>query len=376
MITKNITRQAKSLISVAITVPWADLEPKWNEVLGKLAQDVELPGFRKGQAPLPMVEQNLGSKLQDEVFKVVMPQYLIEALQGTNIVPIDYPKYQIASFIKGQQLIFSATITERPEVKVGDYKTIQVQRPPSKQITDADVEKVITDLHKRWKTRQPAGQVTAPADSQVNNNQTSGSLSFNQPSAGGLVNAQGQPLAAQTGISDQPDDNFARAVGAQSLADLKSKIKTDLENEAKFNNELDFEELILQQVEKMTTVEIPDVLVEDELNRMLVSLQRRVADMGLLLEDYLKSQNETLESIKNKWREQAAKNVCMELGLAEIARQEKVEISDEVLQAEIDKIQDGRLKAQFENQEPRLHLKHSLRQMKTLDLLKTLVKNL
>ena len=156
---------------------------------------------------------------------------------------------------------------------------------------------------------------------------------------------------------------------------MKTKIKTDLENEAKYNNELDYEELILQEVEKMTICDAPEILVQDELNRMLVGLQRRVADMGLLLEDYLKGQNKTLEGLKTEWRGQAEKNVRMELGLAEIARNEKVEITDAELQAEIDKIQDGKMKAQFEAAEPRLHLKHSLRQIRTLDLLKTLVKN-
>ena len=125
----------------------------------------------------------------------------------------------------------------------------------------------------------------------------------------------------------------------------------------------------------MTAVELPDILIEDELNRMLVSLQRRVADMGLLLEDYLKNQNKTLEQLKTEWRAQAEKNVRMELGLAEIAKMENVVISDQELQAEVDKIQDERVKRQFEAQEPRMHLRHALRQTRTLNLLKTLVAN-
>lgn len=380
MIDKNIAKQPKSLVEVTVTVPWSDLEPKWNEVLQKLAAEVELPGFRKGQAPLLMVEQHLGNKVQDEVFKTVFPQFLVEALQGSTIVPIDYPKYQLISFAKGQPLVFKALITERPEVKIGDYKTVRAQRPQIKTITDEDVTKVIEDLFKRWKSRQPQQQAASVPQPQSSQFQPSGgSLSFNQGNdpatlpPSGLTDVQGDPLSA-TQPSDGPDDNFAKAVGALSLADLKTKIKTDLENEAKYNNELDYEEAILQEVEKITTVEIPDILIEDELNRMLVSLQRRVADMGLLMDDYLKGQNETLEGLKNKWRVQAEKNVRMELGLAEIARSEKVEISDADLQAEIDKIQDARLKAQFDAQEPRLHLRHSLRQIRTLDLLKTLVK--
>ncbi|KKR25842.1 MAG: Trigger factor [Microgenomates group bacterium GW2011_GWC1_39_7b] len=370
MLTKNIVKQAKSIVEVQISAPWTDLESRWNETLTKLAGELELPGFRKGQVPISMAEQNLGSKFQEEFLKVVMPSLLIEALKGTDVVPIDYPRYQLVSFVKGGQLTFKAQVTGRPEVKVGNYKSIAVTRPVVKQIMDADVEKLVDDLFKRWKTRSSYVKTSddnQPSGNVMSNPTGAGSMSFNQPAS----NTSASAMAS----ADKPDDNFAKAVGAQSLVELKTKIKTDLENEAKYNNELDYEELILQEVEKMTICDAPEILVQDELNRMLVGLQRRVADMGLLLEDYLKGQNKTLEGLKTEWRGQAEKNVRMELGLAEIARNEKVEITDAELQAEIDKIQDGKMKAQFEAAEPRLHLKHSLRQIRTLDLLKTLVKN-
>ncbi len=340
MVQKNIVKQPKAIVEVQVMVPWADLQSKWQETLQKLAQEVELPGFRKGQAPLDMVEPKIAQQLQQEVFRTAMPQALIEALQGTDIVPIDYPKYEITSFQKGQGLNFKATVTERPVVKVGSYKTITVQKPAIKQITDQDVDKVIDDLFKRWQART-AGQ---PA-----------------------------PAAGQPALPTALDDNFAKSVGALNLSDLKQKIKADLENEAKYNNELDYEEAILQEVEKLTEVDVPEILVQDELNRMLVSLQKRVADMGLLLDDYLKGQGKNVEQLKNEWRVQAEKNVRMELGLSDIAKQEKVDITDQELQAEIDKIQDNKIKQQFEAQEPRMHLRHALRQTKTLNLLKSVV---
>lgn len=355
MITKNIEKQAKSIVVITVTVPWADLQATWDATLQKMAADVELSGFRKGAAPLPMVEGQLGQRLQDEVLKNAMPQFLIEALKDTDIVPIDYPKYDLISFVKGQHLQFKATITTRPQISVGNYKTIKVIRPVPKFVTDEEVNKVIDDLYKRWKTRQ------SPVVS-------------SQPSVGqtGSINFQGsEPQVSST--NDQPNDEFARAMGALSMVDLKSKIRKDLESNVTYNNELDFEESILQEVEKITTVELPEILIQDELNRMLVSLQRRVADMGLLLEDYLKSQGKTLDGIKKEWQVQAEKNVRMELGLAEIARMENVVISDDELKAEIDKIQDAKVKAQFEAQEPRLHLRHALRQTRTLDLLKKMV---
>lgn len=357
MITKDIQKLPKSIVEVMVTVSWADLSQTWDQALQKMAQEVELSGFRKGAAPLPMVEQQLGTRLQDEVLKLAMPNSLIEALKGTDIVPIDYPKYDLVSFVKGQQLQFKATITNRPQVTVGEYKTIKAQRPQIKPVNDEEVQKVIDDLFKRWKGRNPVAQP--------------------QPTVGqaGSINFQGgQPQVPQTnGQTDLPNDEFAKAMGVLSLNDLKDKIRKDLEANVSYNNELDYEEAILQEVEKITTVELPEILIQDELNRMLVSLQRRVADMGLLLDDYLKGQNKTLEQIKNEWKPQAEKNVRMELGLAEIARMENVTISDAELQAEVDKIQDAKVKKQFEAQEPRLHLRHALRQTRTLDLLKKMV---
>ena len=368
MITKNIVKQPKSIVEVSITVPWTDVESMWNQTLQKMSADVEIAGFRKGQAPLNLVDQQLGQRLQDEFLKTAMPNFLIEALKGTDIVPIDYPKYDLTSFVKGTQLQYKATITNRPKVIVGNYKTIKVTRSAPKSVTEEEVQKVIDDLYKRWKTRQPVNQdsgVPFGSAQGPQNDKSSGSISFQG----------GQQIASSptNGQADVADDTFAKAMGATTLTELKDKIRKDLEANVSYNNELDYEEAILQEVEKITTVELPEVLTQDELNRMLVSLQRRVADMGLLLEDYLKSQGKTLDQIKNEWRAQAEKNVRMELGLADIARAENVIISDQDLQAEIDKIQDQRIKQQFTSQEPRLQLRHALRQTKTLDLLKKLV---
>lgn len=343
MLTKNINKLPKSVAEVDVKVPWLDIAPLWDQTIEQQNQLLDIPGFRKGQAPAEMVEQRAGAQLQQEFLKVAMPQSLMTALQGTDVLPIDFPNYTNIIFQKGQDLSFKATITTRPQVAVGSYKTIKVQRPAQKQITDSDVEKVITDLFTRWKARTPASP------------------------AGGPQTPTGQSTP------EVPTDDFAKGVGAQSLMDLRTKIKTDLEADAKYNNELDYEEAILQEIEKMTQVDVPEILIQDELNRMLVSLQRRVTDMGMLFEDYLKSQNKTMDSIKAEWRVQAEKNVRMELGLAEVARLENVNITDQELQDEIGKIQDGRLKAQFEAQEPRMHLRHALRQTKTLNLLKGLV---
>ena len=365
MVNKNIAKLEKSLVEVTIQVPWVDLAPLWDQTLAKLGAEIELPGFRKGTAPANMVEQNLGAKMQDEFLKVAMPQFLIEALKGTDIIPIDYPQYQLTTFAKGSDLQYKARVTNRPQVSIGDYKTIKASKPAPKPVTEEEVTKVVDDLFKRWSARA-GSQTSAPIQSgPTDSTNGGGSISFQS--------AATQPASDDVVKNALPNDEFAMAMGATNLIDLKAKIRKDLEDQINYNTELDFEEAILQEVEKITQVELPDILVQDELNRMLVSLQRKVADMGLLMEDYLKGQNETMDGLKAKWLPQAEKNVRMELGLAEIARMENVQISDPELQAEIDKIQDNRVKQQFEQQEPRLQLRHALRQTRTLNLLKGLV---
>jgi len=364
MLTKNIVKLPKSQIDIEVSLQWVDMQAKWDEVFNKAAAEVELPGFRKGQAPVNIVEPRILAQVQQEALKQIMPQALIEALQGSTYVPIDYPQYNVTAFAKGGELKFTARVTVKPEVKVGNYKIVNAKRPPLKIADEAEIEKIVTDLFTRWQAAQPV----QPANTQVPqpNTGAGGSMSFNQPST---------PATAQTGpVPTAPNDDFAKAMGANSLGELKTKIKTDLEAEAKYNNELDYEESILQEVEKITNVDIPEVLIQDELARMLLSLQRNVSDRGLLMEEYLKGQKKTVEQLKAEWRPQAERNVRMELGLSEIARNENVNINDEELQAEVDKIQDNKVKQQFTQQEPRMHLRHALRQTKTLNLLKTIVK--
>ncbi len=344
MLTKNIVKLPKSQIDVQITMPWADLQPKWDETFNKFAAEVEIPGFRKGQAPVNIVEPRILPQVQQEALKQVMPVALIEALQGSTYVPIDYPQYNVTAFAKGGELKFTARVTVKPEVKVGNYKIVNARRPALKTADAAEVEKIVADLFARYQSRQPV----QPTNTQVQGQGAGGSMSFNQSAV-----PQAGPAATA------PNDDFAKAMGANSLAELKEKIKTDIEAEAKYNNELDYEESILQEVEKITQVDIPEVLIQDELARMLLSLQRNVSDRGLLMEEYLKGQKKTVEQLKAEWRPQAERNVRMELGLSEIARQEGVNITDEELQAEVDKISDNKVKQQFTQQEPRMHLRHA-----------------
>lgn len=317
MLEKNIIKHPKSRIEIELIVPWITLEPKWNEIASKVN------------------EPELITKLKEEFLKKVMRNFLIEAIKESNIIPIDNPEYNLISFEIGQNLHYAVTLTNAPFVIIGDYKNINITKYNLLPIEKEAINETIIGLYKKWQKNSPT-----------------------------------EDSHTITTI----DKNFLKSVGTTTLEDLEIKIKQYLEQQQLYDNEIALEKLILDEIEKITLVELPDILIEDELNRMLVNLQRKVADMGLMLDNYLSTQNKTLDQLRKDWKTKAEKNVKIELGLAKISKLENIIISESDLQNKIDTIQDAKIKQQFVSKEARLHLRHSLRQTKTLNHLKKLIK--
>lgn len=310
---KKITKLSKNIVEITIEIPWDDLKSEWDDV-----------------------KQNVLdlTTLKDEFLKRTLPKKFIISLENSDIFPISKPEYKIISFNEGQDLCFIAIVINKPTVKIGDYKNIRIQKAALRKITEEEIIEVLQGIFENWKQEK------------VNSHLTNNSLS---------------------------DNYFLQDMGASSFDALKAKIKRSLEEKELYDRELSFEQAILKEIEQLVDVELPDTLIEDEINRLVINLQRKVSQMGLVLDDYLKSQNKTLEQIKLEWLPRANSNVRTELGLAEIARLENVDISNEELNSKIQSVKDPQVKQQFKENGPRLHFKYALRQTKALDLLKKIV---
>ena len=165
------------------------------------------------------------------------------------------------------------------------------------------------------------------------------------------------------------NDAFAKAIGAKDLAYLREIVKKDLETIVADQIEAKLEEDIFEKIIGLAQIEVPEILVEDELNRMVVRLGTRLEQQGSNLEKYCKEQKTTLDELKNKWRELAEKNVKTSLIVEEIGKQEKVEVTREELDEALKGVDQTNLSTE-QKADLEKYLAVSIFQAKALDLVK------
>ena len=343
-------------------------------------------GFRQGKVPRRVLEQTYGEYLfYEDAFNESFPKYYHEMLdKETDIFPVDYPEVDIKSFTK-KGVVFTATITLLPEVKLGDYKGIEVKQKKV-SVTEAEVESELKGMQQKHARFVEVTDRAAKNGDLVNLNYSGsvdgvkfaggtaedqelelGSHTFIEgfeeqmvgmtigeekdlnvtfPEAYHSADLAGKPavfavklLGIREKVLPEIDDAFVADVTelntvAELKADIKKHIKEHKEQHAKVNAE---NELISKVVDN-ATVEIPDAMVEHQLDNMVEDVKHRLAYQGLAFEDYLKYTGSTLEDYKKSRRDEAKKGVKTNLVLEEIVKQEKIEVTEDDTNAKLEEI--------------------------------------
>src|SRR5690625_4329053 len=145
-VTANWEKQEGNEGILTINVSADQFDQALDQAFKKVVKDVSLPGFRKGRIPRPIFEKRFGvESLYQDAVDIVLPDAYREAIDITGIFPVDQPKIDIEEIEKGKELIFTCEVTVKPEVKLGEYKGLEVEEE-SVEVTDEDVEKEIETL--------------------------------------------------------------------------------------------------------------------------------------------------------------------------------------------------------------------------------------
>lgn len=386
----TINRGDKGKIEVKVDVPQAGFEEAYEQILTKLGNETSMPGFRPGKIPRDVLIGHVGSnKVLNQAASFLISKHLGEIFEKEKFFPIDSPKISIESLQASAPFAFVASFTQKPDVKVGDWKSIKVKRVAVKEITDEDVNASIKNIFEVWKKskeskgqgdKEPFGKSQGKTeeikedegkyiyDAHGNKLPLDGSL---QSSSLDKLGIAGLKIPNKVEIH-HIDDDFAMAVGARDLAHLRELVKRDLETIVADQVEQKLEQEVYDKILEVGTLEIPELLVEDELNRILVRLTSELERQGTDLDKYLSDQKTTIDELKTKWREQAEKNVKVTLIMDEIGKQEKVTITKEELAVAMKGMSEQNLtpdqKADLER-----YLALSIFQSKTMDLVKKTV---
>lgn len=371
-------------VTLTIEVEAAEVTKAVNKAAKRLANRVNIPGFRKGKAPRIIVERHVGTDaLMQEAFDLIAPQAFDNALKEQKIEPVTRPNIDIVTLEDGKDLVFKATVTPRPEVKLGDYKGLKVEKQVA-AVKDEDVEKQI----KNFQDRQ-GKMVDAPEGAAVENGDFT-TLNFEgfvdgTPFEGGkgedyplqigsgsfIPGFEDQLVGAKIGEEKEVNVTFPEEYHSKDLAgkaamfkctiksikrkelpeindelakkvskfdtldELKADIRKNLEENAERKAENDQKSAAIEQATNNIQVDIPAVMIDNRVTAMIQEMAMRLEQQGMKLEQYLQYAGTDIAKIREDYRETAEKNVKTDLMLEEVAKAEDIKVEAKDLDAEV-----------------------------------------
>lgn len=326
MVKTTIKKLEKSEVEIIGTVEKDEFAKYEDKALEKVGERLELPGFRKGKAPSDIVKQNVPEmELLEEMAELALAENYGKILEENKIDAIGRPQVSITKIGKGSDLEFKIVTAVLPEIKLPDYKKIAKEenaKPENKKeinIADEDVEKVIKDLRKMR------------AEQANHNHEGHENMTEEE-------HAKAHPEIPE---SEYPEfnDEFAKTFGDFKSADeLKEKIKSNLKIEKETEQKDRTRLAIVEEIIKNTEGEIPEILIQSEIDKILYRLEADITNVGLKVEDYLKQINKTIDDLRNEWRADAEKRAKLQMVIHSISQKEKLEPTEEEIEKDVKKI--------------------------------------
>lgn len=377
----------KCMMEVKVTFTTEEWKNAQEKALEKLAKNVKIDGFRQGKAPMKMVKSRVGkAAILEEATDVVLKKSYAAILLDNNIQPVGQPQVQIDELTE-DVLKVTVTAPVAPEVTLGQYKGLEVEKGTVK-VTKKEIEAELANYQNQF------AELVIKEEGTVENGDTavidfegfkdgvafeggkaenhsleigSGSFipGFEEQVVGMKVGEekeihvtfpeeyQSAELAGQeavfkvkvheikTKVLPDIDDELAKDVnidGIETLADLETYTKEQIKNKKQTEVESKFSDDIFNAVIENTPLEVPEAMIETETQTMLREVEQNLSQQGLNMELFQQLTGKTMEDMKAEMSEQAEKRVKFNLILAEIAKAENIEISDEEVDDEIKEI--------------------------------------
>jgi trigger factor len=414
------TPAPKSTVVLEIELPAERLDRAVGEAVRHLSQRTRVPGFRPGKAPRPVLERHLGpgAVLDDAVDHLVQSAYR-EALVEQALLPLTNADVEVVQAEEGKPLVFKATVQVRPEVKLGDYQHFNFS-PEIDTIDDARVDQVIEELRDQNATlsavedrgakegdyavvsfvgtrdgepfeggsseRMPIilGQerLIPGFEAHLNGLEVGGKTEFDITFPDDYPEGElaGKPAHFAVELRElrekvQPDldDDFIRTLGDFDGVDaLRADIKTRLERNALDRARHGFADRIIEYAVANATLDLPDVLVDQEVEVMHDEFRSTLARQGIGEEAYLKAVEKTEADLHAEFRPGAEKRVRTLLVLSEVADAEGVNAPEAEVEAEIARgreryANDPRLLSYFDSDRGRSYIRSTLRRSRVVE---------
>lgn len=383
MSTKIEKTENKNEVKLEFTIEAEKFDEAIMKVYQKSARYFNIPGFRKGKAPFNIVERMYGDEIfYEDAFNELVPSIYEKEIEDNKIEAVSKPEINIVKMKKGEDLVFTALVQTKPEVKLGKYKGIELKKVEY-PVTDEDVE------HELAHVQEHNARIITVEDRPVQDKDIA-VIDFQgfvdgKAFEGGKAEKHELEIGSKTfipGFEDQVigmkvgeekdinvkfpedyfskdlagkdatfkvklheikekqlpalDDEFAKDVSEfDTLKDYKTSIKEKKQAQNDDRAKHETENLAIEAVSNETKIDIPSGMIETEIDAMIRDLEQQLSYQGINLDQYLKIMNKTRKEVEENYKEQAEKNVKSRLILEAIIKEEKIESTDEEINAKI-----------------------------------------
>lgn len=385
---KSANKTETNIYTLEVSVSGEDFNKAILQAYNKQKNKIQLPGFRKGKAPLKMIEKFYGEGVfYEDALDIVYPGVVGDAIKEAGIEPVAAPHDLDVTKIGKDGVEMTMKVTVKPEISIDNYKGIEADKGDASVCAD-DVKKELASMQERnarvvtvddrkakkndiavidfegfvdgvafdggkgenYELTLGSGQFIPGFEEQIIGHKTGDEFDVNvtfpteyTPELAGKE-AVFKVVLHEIKMKELPtlDDDFAKDVDDEvdTLADLKKKIKAELSDKKKEDVEKDFESAVLEKVVDLVEGEIPEVMYDNKLEDDVKDYENRLAQQGIPLDTYLQYMGMDRDKFKESMRDNAVKQVKLQLAVEKIAELEKIEATDEEAEAQLKEMAD------------------------------------
>jgi len=419
----KIQKLPKNLIELTVELSSSEFDKFIKRTEEKFSQEKEIPGFRLGKTPIDILRREIGeTKIYEEASKMAIEETYWQAIREKNLEPINLPKIEILKAARGNPFIYKAKFINLPQVKLGEIEKIKVRRKKIK-IEERDIEEMLLELRKSRKKElvverpaQKGDRLEIDLEMFLNNVPLEGgqgkNISYLIGESHYIPGFEEKILGLKRGETkefslDYPenfydkklagkrvdfkvkvnsvyqvelpplDDSFAQSLGRfKDLNDLKSQLSKNLEEEKNIKEEERLELEILEKITNLSTFEeIPEILLEEEKEKMISELGESLNKMNLKFDDYLVHLKKTRDELKKEFTPQAEKRVKTNLIIRKIIQENKFFIEEKEIDGAINELMnyyqyDPEMRKTLRTDEYRSYLRNVMLNRRVIDWLK------
>jgi trigger factor len=382
---------------LTVEVPFEELKPSLDAAYKKIAQQINVPGFRRGKVPPLVIDRQVGrGVVLDEAINDALPKLYVEALQANELEPLAQPEIDINRFEDNETLEFTAEVDVRPEVELPDYQSLEVS-VDDVAVTDADVEEQVQALRERFaslsEVERAAGEgdfvvmdLVARKDGEVIDGAEVTGMSY-QVGKGGMLEGLDDALTGLSAGEDttftsqlvggdlagedvevsvsvdsvkeqelpELDDDFAQTASEfDTIEELTEDVRTRLARGKRLEQAAAARDAVLEKLLDLTDVPLPEGVVDSELTARKEQIEQQLGAAGMTMQQYLDSEEQTVDEFEADLEKRVRDAVAAQFVLDQVARTEEIGVDEGELQAHLMQ------RAQQSGQNPQEFIQHML----------------